>query len=320
MRALLVCLMLFGSAAMVRAQARAGGEDVGVVVAGEASMQPLVTAHIQGWLERNGHRVAGAPMPPDAISSLIDCFAVQDEPCARKVVEERATATSVVFARIDLDPEASERSATMVAYWLERAGGEPVAQKGYCERCSDRVLETSTDKLITALAQASKKQPGLLKLTTSPAGARVHVGGELVGETPLERHVAPGSYKVALRLDGHAVEARDVTVRAGETTALDVPLAPEGGPGRGGRGWLPPALVVGGAALVVTGVVLFVTSDTDDGTKYEYISTRPPGIALGVAGLAAAGIGAYLWTRKRASAPIVAITPGAVHLGWSRRF
>src|SRR5688500_7423585 len=131
MRALALFLLLVASS-----PALAG--DVGVVVVGEVTMQPQLVAQIEGWLRQHGHQVKPASLPPDAINTLMDCFVIEDEPCARMVVEKRAKTTSVVFARVDLKSgdDVPTRTVTVTAYWFEKSR-EPIAERRFCERCTD---------------------------------------------------------------------------------------------------------------------------------------------------------------------------------------
>jgi hypothetical protein len=109
--------------------------------------------------------------------------------------------------------------------------------------------------------------------------------------------------------DGHADVTRTVAIVQGTNLPLDVAL---GAPG-GSRSKLPLAIMGGGAALLVTGVILYATSETDTGEKFEYRDTKPLGVGLMVGGLAAAGVGAYLWFVKKQpadSAPVDRRRPG----------
>src|SRR5947199_358088 len=80
--------------------ARAEG-DVGVIVTGEGSMQPQLAAQISDWLSHHGHTLVPSPLPPDAITELIDCVVMGDQTCARNVVETRAKSTRMVYAQVD---------------------------------------------------------------------------------------------------------------------------------------------------------------------------------------------------------------------------
>src|SRR5688500_838697 len=96
--------------------------DVGVVVVGEVTMQPALAAHLDAWLRQHGHQLSPAPLPPDAINTLTDCFVMEDEACARKVVEKRARTQAVLFARVDLKIEdgQADRTVTLTAYWFDK--------------------------------------------------------------------------------------------------------------------------------------------------------------------------------------------------------
>src|SRR5882757_11422887 len=86
--------------------ARAGG-DVGVIITGEGTMQPQLTAQIESWLSQHGHILVPSPLPPDAISTLTDCFVLDNQACARDLVEKRSKSTSLVFAKIEMKSNAT---------------------------------------------------------------------------------------------------------------------------------------------------------------------------------------------------------------------
>jgi hypothetical protein len=65
---------------------------------------------------------------------------------------------------------------------------------------------------------------GQLQIQTEPAGANVTVDGQLVGTSPLTRDsLAPGVHRITLANDLGSIE-RDVTIEAGITSSLVVPL------------------------------------------------------------------------------------------------
>src|SRR5438445_3323769 len=81
----------------------AHAEQVGVVVTGEATLQPQVASELEVWLHTRGRTVEPAALEPSAINTLIDCFVLEDLSCARGLIDKRSKAPSVVFARIDQD-------------------------------------------------------------------------------------------------------------------------------------------------------------------------------------------------------------------------
>src|SRR5262245_10671869 len=130
--------------------------DVGVVVTGEATMQPQLAAQLEAWLRQHGHTLISAPLAPEAINTLIDCFVIEDEGCARKVVEKRAKSKSVVFARVEVQPgsiQGTERTVTLTAYWFDK-GKDAVAERRFCERCTELTLKSTADELMAALSGA----------------------------------------------------------------------------------------------------------------------------------------------------------------------
>jgi hypothetical protein len=89
--------------------------------------------------------------------------------------------------------------------------------------------------------------------------------------------------------------------------------------------WLPGLLVGTGAAAVLAGGVLYAIDQ--DGAQMSGMpgqmpgvdrNTAPAGLAIGAAGLAAVGIGLWMWrTRGRSSAPVVAIGCCGGFFGWA---
>jgi len=302
----------------VTAFARSG---VGVVVVGEPRMQPRVVAQLEGWLGENGYELVPAALPPDAISTLVDCFVIEDETCARKVVEKWAKAESVVFARVQLAPDKTDGTVSLTAYWFTK-GKDATAERRFCERCTDLRLRAVAEELIGALATNRQGGSGRLQLTSTPAGARVLVDGLQVGVTPLSYDLAVGNHVVAVVQDGYAVETREVGISRGETAKLDVPLTrTASAPSRA----IPIAVTISGVALLATGGVLIAIDEDDTSTRTEdryYNDTRRSSVAFVVAGAVTTGVGLYLWRRasKRTSAPIARVDSRGALLGWAGSF
>ncbi len=313
MRTLAFLITLFASTA-------ARAEEVGVVVTGEATMQPQLVAQIEGWLKKHGHQLVPAPLSPDAVNTLIDCFVIEDEGCARRVIEKRAKAKAVVYARVDIQPGGDlEKTVTVLAYWFEK--GQPaVAERRFCERCNEPSLRKTTDELMIALdAVGHNDSKASLKLTTTPSGARIVIDGKPAGVTPFDQGIAPGPHEVTVELEGRDSETRFVTIKPGEPTTLDVPLVAKAS----SKKWMPLATMGAGVLLLVTGSVMFAI-DQDKGPDQppEIRNTAPAGVAIGVAGIAVATAG-YFWyrsTTKHESAPVAAITHEGAYIGWLGRF
>lgn len=315
LRALLATAIL----ALAAVPARADG-SVGVVVTGEATMQPQLVAQLETWLRAHGHNLISAPLPPDAINALIDCFVIEDQACAQRVVEKRAKSDAVVFAQVTVTSGATalDRTVTLVAYWLNK-GSDVVHERRICERCTDVTMRGAADELMEALAAAGSNR-GRVKLTSSPPGAKVTVGGKEIGRTPLDYSLPPGKHRLVFELEGRSAETRRVSVEKAETVTVDVAFdAPA--PGRG----LAYAALAGGAALAIAGgIMIGIDEDPDPAntTDPEYLDTAPAGVALAAAGAAALGVGVYLLVRKPSerSAPAVSLVSGGGVIGWTGRF
>ena len=62
---------------------------------------------------------------------------------------------------------------------------------------------------------------------SDPVNAEVYIDGEFRGTAPLNLHLAAGTHKVELRLDGYLIWERELTVVAGNDTRVAATLQPE---------------------------------------------------------------------------------------------
>jgi hypothetical protein len=72
-----------------------------------------------------------------------------------------------------------------------------------------------------------------------------------------------------------------------------------------------------GTALIATGVILYVTSESPTGAKPEYLNDRPIGTAIAIGGAAVVAVGAYFALTHSDTAPTVAMTPGGAVIGFA---
>jgi hypothetical protein len=314
-RALLAVAILALAAVPARAD-----HTVGVVVSGEATMQPQLVAQLETWLRTHGHDLVSAPLPPEAINALIDCFVIEDPACARKVVERRAKSDAVVFAQVNVTSSgtALERTITLTAYWIGK-GRDAITEHRSCERCNDVAMRDIADDLMLALAGTGATR-SRLKLTSTPPGAKVIVGLASVGTTPLDYSLPPGDHKIVFELEGRPAQTRNVRVKKGETLKVDVTFI-EPKPASSSR-VLGYAALAGGAALGIAGGIMIGVDEDRDPKAPDYLDTAPAGVALAVSGAAVIGVGVYLLVRKpgRSSAPVVGLVPGGSVIGWTGRF
>lgn len=307
----------------LRSPARADGAvgDVGVVVTGEASMQPQLTAQIGEWLSRHGHTLVPSPLPPDAITQLVDCIVISDRKCAREIVEKRARAPHVVLAQLDgRNGGGDARDITLTAYWFDK-GHDAVAERRTCERCTAQSLRVAADEILRKLLGSGD---GHVKLKSNPPGARIVIDGQAIGVTPLDWDLPQGKHTIAMDKRGFAAASRELVVVADRTDTLALDLAPVAGP-EGSGAWkrvVPIAMVVAGGAAVVAGGVM-VAIDQDPGPNEPPVirNTGPGGVALMISGAVVGGAGAFLLFRSSgSSAPVAAIGHDGAYIGWVGRF
>lgn len=308
--------------------------DVGVVVTGEATMQPQLAAQLEMWLRAHGHELVSAPLPPEAINTLIDCFVIEDQGCASKVVEKRSKSSAVVFAQVSVTSGATalDRTVTLTAYWLDK-GKEATSERRYCERCTDASLRDTADELMATLAGAGAgANRGHIKLTSDPPGARVVLAGKVLGATPLEYSLPVGEHQLVIELEGYGSETRRVAVQKGQIEAIQVTLSRPASAGP----WRKPALGMlagGGGLLLLGGILIAIDQDYEltGPQQPTYRDTATGGTVAALIGAAVLGAGAYLYLRPPgrntttttttpSSAPAVSFIPGGGVIGWSGRF
>jgi hypothetical protein len=130
-------------------------EDIGVVVTGEATVQPQIAARVEGWLQERGRSVKPSPLEPEAINTLIDCFVLEDLGCARNVVDVQSKSNTLVFTRADMTQNSDgTRNIAITGYWFQK-DHDAVAERRVCEQCTDKSLQTTVDDLMLILAHES---------------------------------------------------------------------------------------------------------------------------------------------------------------------
>ena len=310
--AVLLCLLAV-------APARAG--TVGVVVTGDSELQASLSRQLETWLRSHGHTV-GEALPPDATSSLLNCMVIDDEGCARGIVDARAGSASIVFAEIRKPRTRASNATTLIVYWFVQ-GKEPVGMRRACETCNEDLLASTLDEMLTTVVGASELPRGRLALFSKPRqGFTVMLDNVNVGLTPLERDVPAGTHTVVLMHRGRKVGERTIKIQPEVTAEITVPVtmpADDDGPSRVLPGF---TLAVGGAAIVA-GALLYFTSEVDDGTKPTYRDSKPVGIGVAAGGAALTALGAVLWFRAGGtpdSQPVVALDRDGGTLGWARAF
>ena len=312
--------------AFVALPARARADDaVGVVVTGDATLQPKLAAHLQRWLEKHGHTLSESSLSADAITTIDNCFVVGDPACARGVVEARAKTGSVVYAHVETDK--SGKNVTLTAYWFIK-GHEPIGERRGCEKCSADAWRGVADTMMDVLASGSPAEHGRLRLSSHPTGMIVLLDNTQIGVTPLERDLPVGHHEIKLVHAGREVGSRAVDVASGETQHVVIKAHLHGdddaGEGGGSSRVGPLVLLIAGGATLGTGLgFIYVGERNGADQKYIYPDSTPIGIGLSVVGVGAV-LGGAIWLAQSGhpdrSTPVVSAGTHGCYVGWLTRF
>ncbi len=292
------------------ATARAG--TMGLIVTGDAGIQARLTKSATRYAEQHGYTLTPA-LDPTGVTTLLDCLAIDDDGCARSVVEVRAKSEIVLAVRAEIS-QGQPREIRLVAYWIAK-GHSPVAMRRVCEKCSDEALDSMFDAMLGDLVRSSAT--GRLVLKSHPPGLLTILDNQPIGSTPLERDVPVGQHALQLVQNGKQVAQRYFAIMADERAELDIRVEAHHGPSR-----TLPALVIGaGVAVVIGGGVLYATSESPTGLHPTYRDTKPAGIGVAVGGAALVGVGVFLLLRGGGeTGPTVNVAAGGASAGWIGRF
>jgi hypothetical protein len=111
----------------------------------------------------------------------------------------------------------------------------------------------------------------VLSIVTEPAGARVFVDGNFMGETPVEVDLLEGTHSIRLTLRGYEDAIREVQARAGNREELRVELVPlpPGALERSERTeWYEEPvtwIAIGGGAVAVAVAIVILSVTTSSG-------------------------------------------------------
>jgi hypothetical protein len=286
---------------------RVARADVGVVVAGDPSVQAGVMNEVQRWVQAKKHELVASPLG-SATATFVDCFVMEDIGCARKAIAEHARAANVIYVRVDMQA-ADTRTFSVIAYWFAK-GQEPVSDKRTCEKCNEDKLGTIVEAMMTELAAKGTRGRGRLAVNGQAREMIVKIDGDELGPPPVDRELAAGSHELVFVHRGMPIDVRRVVVEAGAVVDVAVPRVSEADTPKSSsrsRGW-PITFVIGGLVMgAAGGVLLYYGSKPEDG--YEHGTKM--GLPLALVGAFALGAGTSL---------LVGASDSGANVGVSRSF
>jgi hypothetical protein len=233
---------IVGVLAVICSVRAAGAGNVGVVAFGDESLRPAVSKRFEKWLRKHGHDVVPAPLSEDAVSTLVNCFTIDDLVCARGVFDARSKTDALVYVGIVV----TGRNVTFNVYWFEKAK-DPVGERRVCDTCegtewhelTDKMLDRLTGSVVTVGPRPSRLGPAIVLgagVATIAAGGIFLYYGSLGG--PDQNYVYPDSTPVGIALGavglGATIGGTIWLIQAGSSSSHPVATATRGG---GYIGW-----------------------------------------------------------------------------------
>lgn len=274
-------LLLAAAAVVLPAPAIAHGEIAAVIVYGPAKPQQreVVLTTAQQTLRAASWTVQDQPWSAREHETVVACISLDRPwPCVAATARNKGVDHVVV---IHIATDKADQGLVLTGQILVAGDTVPSTDRGWCPKCSDVALATSTSELAALLLKHSQarrqgqSQPAASPVTATPPAAAPHPPA------------AP--------------------------TAAAEPQ-PASSPSR-----VVPALVIG-AGVVAIGVGSYLAYQANapaEGPQSQYVYSGP-GLGLAIAGSAAVGIGLYLWLRNahRDSAPMLSPASGGAVAGW----
>lgn len=324
-----------------RAYADAGSSDAAVVggvvaVGGNAEERDraAVTAGATAATRQAGWQLPTKPLTKKESTGLLRCLD-PGEPwnCIPGSIDSQGIHHALVVAAEKQQAEDGSPVVVLTAKLIVTQPHALAVRRRLCEHCADDRLTKASTELTEQLLQELAVRVGhtVLEVKSSPSGARITLDGVAVGATDNTFNTYPGSHVVIVEMPGYLTQTIPVDAQEGKTAEVAVTLQPsqrlpippraevsDAKPSR----LLPIGLFgVGGAALIGSGVLIYLGERGGPDQRTVDKSATGHGIELGIIGLAVAGAGAYLWWRDSAtSAPTVSITSGGATVGWIKAF
>ena len=246
------------------------------------------------------------PAPPDAVG------------CATPTCASEAAQAAGADYAVSMSVAVDQRDYTFVLELFGAESGERAARtEARCELCGIAEAREVVDGQAAALRdrlQALELEAPTLSFSSTPPGALIRLDGKVVGETPFERTVQPGSHRAEADKPGYVAETQEFEAVAGVHSTIGFELDPIPRSVRFRRlrafGWAALGI---GAASITTGITLIAIDgkpntvdcegdnvDPRGNCKFVY-ATGEAGIAVTVVGVAlvGTGIGIAVGTRDR---------------------
>jgi len=302
--------------------AHAGFDRTLLVVGGQVKDAERVEAFAIAEAAIQAARWTLVPLEPGKAAEVLGCAT---DPGCMRIVVEAAEADRAVVVTITNQKQRGRSVRVVSAQVFRRSGELLAASDKFCESCRPEYLKQTVQDAMddVILAARARLRPAGISVASKPEGATVWIDGQAVGATPMEFRLYAGKHTVFVEKEGFESQAQEVSLGDGERMEVKFKLVSGDGETDKSNDKIEPAaptpptlepakpearsrvlpwvVIVGGAAVATAGGVLFAL-DEDELVNGERIprhrETATRGIAAGVVGIAAVGVGVYLLLRE----------------------
>jgi PEGA domain len=279
-----------------------------------------------------GWQLPSKPVSKKELAGLLRCLDPGDpSECVPATLTAQGIRHALVVATKKQQAEDGSPVVVLTVNLIVTKPQALIVRQRFCEHCSEDKLTQAATEVTRQLMEELAVRTGrtILAVTSRPSGARIVLDGASIGATDGTFNTYPGSHTVILEKPGYLTETLSVEAVEGKTAEISVVLrasaaAPPTSPPTPSPSSrkLPLALMgVGAASMVTAGVLLYVGEQDGPDDKRLRQRATPVGVAVGVAGVAAVGVGLYLWLRGPGrSGPTASAQRGGVAVGWIEAF
>ncbi len=159
-----------------------------------------------------------------AAPQVADCLA--EKRCQQTLSQENQATWLMLLSVAATQHWRSGRDLKLHLEAFDLSIAEPAATaENTCEGCTPaKATELATALFAQVAAEALRRPRATLIVQSVPDGADVHLGGRLLGRTPLKRPVWAGTYPLVVSKRGFSPHQREVTINPGQKQTLEVTL------------------------------------------------------------------------------------------------
>lgn len=159
MRLVLVALVI-----LLAGPASAAPRTTGLAVTGTGVKTSELSERLRSLLEARDYVFSDDALTKDAVTTIANCFVLDDVECARGVFEARGKTDTLVYARAEATKGGS---VTFTLYWFEK-GRSPNGERRACESCTREAWHKLVREMLGRL-QGTPVKPRVVRHDEKPS-------------------------------------------------------------------------------------------------------------------------------------------------------